>query len=236
MRMPLKNRSFAAALMAFLPLFASCGGKVLQVDAQRGTPTPVSRESLRKVFEAMDQITDMPAAKDACISTVVPEKPVPSSYSPGKCSDDPTKCLEECRAGDGGSCYALASLIEKTDETAVDYPDRLYLKACELRFVRGCTNHASRSIVRQPEDKGIQKCTADIVEKTCALEDPWGCAMYATLLAQGSGRNKDPDSALATAEKACKAGDEAPACVQAKKLIEAIKRMQKLESANRSNN
>jgi hypothetical protein len=222
--------------MVFLPFLASCGGRILQVDAQRGTPTPVSKESLRKVFEAMDQITDMPVGKDACISTIVPEKPVPSGYSPGKCSDDPAKCLEECRKGTGGSCYALALLIEKSGEITVDYPDRLHLKACELSIVSACTNHAARSIERQPEDKGIQKCTADTFEKTCALDDAWGCAMYAMLLVEGKGREKDLDSALATAEKACKYGDDVLGCRDAKKIIELIKRMQKLEPANRSNN
>ena len=70
----------------------------------------------------MDQITDMPVAKDACISTIVPEKPVPSGYTPGKCSDNPAKCLEECRKGTGGSCYALAFLSKKAVRRTLTIP------------------------------------------------------------------------------------------------------------------
>ena len=60
--------------------------------------------------------------------------------------------------------------------------------------------------------------------------------MYATFLAEGTGREKDLDGALAAAAKACKNGDEVPGCRDAKKVIELVKRLQKLEAANRSNN
>jgi TPR repeat protein len=175
----------------------------------------------------MDSSVEFAALRDMCPSTVVPGKAVASGYAAGKCSDGPLKCFEECKANNGGSCYALALLIEKNDDSAGDYPDRLHLRACELSIVSGCTNRAARMLEQYPDDKKIEKCTADTFEKTCSLEDPWGCNMYALALTAGKGREINLEEALKTAGKACKNGDEDTACQQSKKLVDVIKMIQK---------
>lgn len=219
-----------AIMVVLVPLLASCG-KLTKVSAQsanrNGAPAPTPNEKFREVFRAMDSTPKFAALRTICPSAVVPEKPVDSGYRRGKCSDDPLKCLEECKANKGGSCYALATLIEREDESPGDYPDRLYLRACELGVVSGCTNRAARVLEKYPDDRKIEKCATDTFEKTCSLEDPWGCTMFAWALTLGRGRDIDLEEALKMAGKACKYGEMDTACPQSKKLIDLIKRIQK---------
>lgn len=224
------SKLFTAILVVLVLLLASCG-KLTRVSAQSANrsaaPIPTPNEKFRPVFKAMDSSKEFAAVRDICPSTVVPAKSVASGYWPGKCSDDPLKCFEECKANNGGSCYALARLIEKDDESSGDYPDRLYLRACELGIVSGCTNRAARMLELYPDDKKIEKCTTDTFEKTCSLEDPWGCTMFAWALTLGRGRDIDLEEALKMAGKACKYGEMDTACPQSKKLIDLIRIIQK---------
>jgi TPR repeat protein len=202
------------------------------VPAADSTNRRFGHETLRQVSEIMDTYPDLNSTQFTCPSAIVPAKAVDSQFRQGKCSDDPLKCLEECRADNNGpSCYALANLMDNTTGVSDTYSAWLYYKACGTGIVSGCTNHAAGMLELNPDDEQVKKCSTETFEKTCALEDPWGCTAYSFALTEGIGHEVDLDAALAVADKACKNGEIDPACRQAKSLVELIRRKQKLPAS-----
>ena len=134
------------------------------------------------------------------------------------------QCYRECRRGDVDSCYWLASTLEhaKADDPAVQ---ALYQHACTLGEPSGCTNRAARLYLGNRRDAGVTACAARTFERTCALKDAWGCAMYGNALHEGVGVPQDDARALQALADACVNGDaSSPACGAAQELKEVIRK------------
>ncbi|WOB06876.1 hypothetical protein [Piscinibacter gummiphilus] len=76
--------------------------------------------------------------------------------------------------------------------------------------------------LEKEDDVAIQTCAARTFEKTCALDDPWGCTMYAFHLSKGRGVPVNRDMALAVLKKSCKYGPEDEACSYGRGLREQL--------------
>lgn len=146
------------------------------------------------------------------------------------CARNPNECLEKCNAKDADSCYSLAGLIQDHDKIENDVASVLYQRSCELGITSGCTNRAS-AIFEKDEIEGL-KCAGRTFEKTCEMNDPWGCTMFGLALAEGIGLAKNVPEALNALSKACDIAIDknGGACQRANELRDAIIRVQKLDS------
>ena len=122
-------------------------------------------------------------------------------YQAAGCAGNPDKCLEKCHANDANACYALSLLLNEQREKEEADTRALYLRPCKLGIVSGCTNNAAGKLNIAPNDEKIAKCAADTFEKTCSRDDSWGCTMYGTAWALGSGRPENIDEALSIYKK-----------------------------------
>ena len=132
-------------------------------------------------------------------------------------------CFHRCRKGDVDSCFWLANTLERADreDAAVQ---ALYQRACTLGEPSGCTNRAARMFLGQRRDAGVMKCAARTFERTCGLQDAWGCAMLGNALHEGTGVPRDEARALEVLANACHGTDDAtPPCVAARQLVEVIR-------------
>lgn len=145
-----------------------------------------------------------------------------SRLGPKDCERDPQNCLAECDKASGDSCQALARLVQ--DHTSIDseFADVLYRKACGLGITLGCTNAAAK-LFTLDGDQPVQ-CPARTFEKTCTLDDAWGCTMFGMSLALGRGVPIDKKKALLMLDKACTMSIDksSEACVNAKQLKDTI--------------
>jgi TPR repeat protein len=127
-----------------------------------------------------------------------------------------SRCLKRCDDGDGGWCYWLA--IGLQESRADPAAEALFMRACGLGIVSGCTNRAAGMLMKEDPDSRTQQCAARTFDKACDLDDPWACTMYATQLLQGTGVPKNEVLALSVLKKSCKYGPDDPACINARKL------------------
>lgn len=166
--------------------------------------------------------------KDAklCPSSLVPKDRSTDHLAADTCRTDPASCYSRCDSGDGGSCYWLANAVQQGGGK-VQTSEALFQRACKLGIVSGCTNRAAGMDMDAHKDKAVQRCTARTFAKTCSLDDPWGCTMYALHLSRGLGVKANPDLALRTLEKSCKYGADDPACGYARKIREDIEKRKK---------
>jgi TPR repeat protein len=162
-----------------------------------------------------------PAAE--CPADVMPAYQEDSHYFAGKCKGDLATCADRCQANDGGDCYALALALEGMEtETQSDEVvfEALYLRACRLGVVSGCTNRAAGMTVREPES--ADACAARTFAQTCERDDAWGCTMYGYHLMTGRGVEKDLDRAARMFRRACGYDETFAACTKAKRLLQEI--------------
>jgi hypothetical protein len=145
------------------------------------------------------------------------------------CESSPKLCLENCKKDDGNACYSLALLLEDKIRIEVEESSPLFLRSGKLGIISGCTNRAAYKMDLDSTDEKSSKCSADTFEKTCVMEDPWGCSMYGIMLAYGHGREKNFDEALKFLQKACKIDSdlESEACKGANNIKAQIEQFQK---------
>ena len=151
----------------------------------------------------------------ACPAAAMPKPETLLGVTKNKCK--PGKrgvCLKRCTAGNASACYWLATELQ-ADNAADDAADTLYVRACKLGIMSGCTNRAAGLLHRGSNDSATEKCVAQTFSIACAAADPWACTMYATLLANGKGVLKNEDLALEALAKSCKYGPGDPACSHA---------------------
>ena len=80
----------------------------------------------------------------------------------------------------------------------------------------------------EENDESAFRCIADTFEKTCALEDPWGCTMYGFILMKGVGRRLDYEASFKYFDKACRYSEARdPACTRAKELKTVARKTKK---------
>lgn len=160
----------------------------------------------------------------ACPMEIFPVQETKLNYRIESCGENPATCLNNCKNNDGNSCYALALLIQQKKGLDQDNSEALFLRACKLGMISGCTNRAAKLF--DSEDEKTVTCAAKTFEKTCEKNDPWGCAMYGLALSLGAGIPQNNQKALEVLKQPCKYKEEHDSCQAAKNLIEKIKESQ----------
>jgi len=167
------------------------------------------------VLKALE--TDQPSwlfPADACPADVMSNRNVAVQYLGNICIAAMGACVARCRLANANACYAaaLAAQTLKRDVAA----EALFLRACKLGVASGCTNGAAG----MPDEE--KACAIRSFEKTCKLDDPWGCTMFGAYLVRGDGIAKDHERARAVLAKSCKYGEEDEACRWAKGILQEI--------------
>ena len=122
-------------------------------------------------------------------------------------------CLIRCKAGVPGACYWLGQTLQ-SEGKARQAAEVLFQRSCKLGVASGCTNRAAGMALEKKNNEVTQACAAKTYQKTCALDDPWGCTMYAFHLSKGLGTTTNRELALQVLKKSCKYGPEDDACSQ----------------------
>jgi hypothetical protein len=222
------------ALLILITFIAGCSENKFPTLAKEDDKKRISEAQIRKIIENLQKKPEWLFTGDACPSDLMPEVERKIEYKAVGCADNPDKCLEKCQAEDANACYALSLLINEQQGREDDNTQALYLRACKLGIVSGCTNNAATKANWDSIDEKTAKCVADTFEKTCLREDSWGCAMYGMALTLGSGRKQDNDEAIKYLQKACsKFGKDSPACQSAREKL--IKKSPKDNFINANN-
>ena len=153
-----------------------------------------------------------------CPALLMPSRAATDTTEDESCYRAPTAaCLARCESDSAGSCYWLGQALMQRKA-----PDRayevLFQRSCKLGQASGCTNRAAGMLVEQSDALPAQQCAARTFEKTCALDDPWGCTMLGLHLSRGLGVAPNPKRALEVMRKSCKFGTDDPACSYAMRI------------------
>ena len=195
--------------LALVPLLAACAT----------APPPSPLEGALRGLEAR------PAwlfGAERCPADVMP--PAEAAFRPLErlCETDLPTCLERCQGSEASACYWAALRVQALhrDEAA---SEALFLRACALGVVSGCTNRAAGMTKNGTEGAAATRCAVRTFERTCHANDPWGCTMFGFHLMKGLGIDRDPDRAARILELACvRFGEEDPACARARELMEEL--------------
>jgi hypothetical protein len=208
---------FVLGLFGVLALFADAAR------SQPSTPSPPPELSTADLA-ALNRLRERPSwlfpATD-CPADIMPSYEDDSAYVAGQCKGDLATCADRCKSDSAIDCYALALALERM-ETDVDVFQALYLRACRLGIPSGCTNRAAGMTYREPRSAKSETCAARTYQKTCRLNDAWGCTMYGEHLMYGDGVGKDVELAIRMFRKACGFDEKFEACVKAKRLLKEI--------------
>jgi hypothetical protein len=135
---------------------------------------------------------------DDCPVDVAPERVELVKYLSEGCAPDIRTCMKACKGGDANACYAAALRTQELKKSPAR-SEALFLRACRLGIVSGCTNRAA-GILLEPESPVRARCAARTFERMC----------------------RDVDRALRVLPTACLANEKDPACTAARELIEKI--------------
>lgn len=208
-----------------LTLFVSCNQSTSSI--QENSPEykkKIFGSQTQNVIENLQRKPDWLFTSDACPIELMPESEQKIEFKAIGCADNPDNCLEKCKANDANSCYALALLLDEQRGKEAEDTQALYLRACKLGIVSGCTNYAAGKSNLFPEDESAAKCAAETFEKTCAKNDSWGCSMYGFFLANGTGVKKDLNKAVEALDKSCAvSGENSQVFKASRKIKESIK-------------
>ncbi len=164
-------------------------------------------------------------AADVCPFEIFPKAEDEKFYPFDACAKYADVCLDKCQNNDGAACYSLAVSVQLKKGAYQDISEFLFLRACKLGVISGCTNRAAGILSRGETDEKSAACAINTFEKTCEKNDSWGCTMFGFMLHRGMSRPKDDEKALQALSKSCKDGEEDDdACIKAKELIEEIKK------------
>ncbi len=192
----------------------------------------IAEAQTQKVIISLQQKPEWLFTDEVCPADIMPDVEKKIEYKAAGCADNPDKCLEKCQMDDANACYALSLLLNEQRGREEADTQALYLRACKLGIVSGCTNNAAGKLNIAPEDNKTVKCSADTFEKACLKNDSWGCAMYGLALGNGSGREQNTGEALKVLQKTCSiSGSESSACQSARKTEELIK---EIEQSNKT--
>ena len=152
---------------------------------------------------------------DTCPVDVMAAREIKPDYSIDRCATGLERCLDNCRTGDANDCYASALVLQKVRNNSVS--EALFLKACALGMVSGCTNRAAGM-----EDSGRVACVIQTFQRGCDYNDPWACTMLGFHLLRGIGVAKDHERARQVLSKSCRFGETDQACSYARRLMTGI--------------
>jgi TPR repeat protein len=154
---------------------------------------------------------------DTCPADLMPARETHLDFSVARCSAALDQCVDHCRAGDASDCYSAALVIQKAGSRHLS--EVLFLKACGLGYVSGCTNRAAG----MDSGEGIH-CAIRTYQLGCDRKDPWACTMAGFHLIRGIGVEKDLDRARKAFSQSCYLGDDDEACIRGKALLKEIDR------------
>jgi hypothetical protein len=97
-----------------------------------------STDALKIVEELEASWPDWLPNLDKCPADLMPVHESPFNFSIERCSTSMSQCIDHCRAGDANDCYATALVVQKIKSSPLS--ESLFLKACTLGLVSGCTN------------------------------------------------------------------------------------------------
>jgi hypothetical protein len=179
-------------------------------------PLPAAAADSAKMLDDLEASRpDWLHAPDKCPADVMPARETSIDYSTDRCAAAPDQCLRRCQAGNAGDCYTSALILQKIRDNSVS--EALFLKACTLGVISGCTNRAAG--MDRPEGDA---CAIRTFQSACDRNDPWACTMIGFHLIRGIGIAKDRGRARQALSKSCRYGDDDPACEYAKRLLKEI--------------
>lgn len=143
---------------------------------------------------------------------LLPDRFVENHFDPEGCSGGRLEqCVNDCEAGIGHRCYSLALETQRDDALASHLDLEFFKSACKAGLASGCTNALSGSA------DATSRCSARAFQRLCdGPGDPWACTMH--LRAMLAGGSRDVDQLTSAAQRACRASEDDPACVEAKRL------------------
>jgi|SRR5262245_30880247 TPR repeat protein len=153
---------------------------------------------------------------DKCPADEIPARATKSGYYEGRCEGALEQCLQSCRDGKAGDCYASALVLQKVKGDS-SIPDALFHRACALGVTSGCTNRAAK----MDSGPGVA-CAIRTFTAACDRDDPWACTMIGMHLARGIGIGKDHERAKQVLSKSCRHGEVDEACRAAKALMKEM--------------
>ena len=215
------------SVLVLVSLLSGCAQLSSQLRSQSPIQPSAPRNNLAEqrvaIVEQLERDADLFFPPFECPGDVMPGTENAVQHRAEDCDRNPADCLKHCIAENGSACYGLALWLQAQEEIEKKYPEAVFLRACKLGIISGCTNRAAGMLASETNDIVALECIARTFEQTCAKEDPWGCTMYGIVLSQGIGRTQDLKKAAEVLPKACnKHGPSDPACQQAQKLREQI--------------
>jgi len=149
-----------------------------------------------------------------CPRELLPDTLTEFDYDRRVCENHLTKCVENCRGGDGGQCFIAALTHQQLENDA--HADGLFQQACEKGMAAGCTNIAASLRVN---NGGDQKCVADTFVAACRGGDAWGCTMSGLVYWDGEGVAVDRKKAKSYFDQSCSIDADFEACNYGKSII-----------------
>ncbi len=177
-----------ALLVMLIMLFVNCAQFEFPSLSKVDDKKKIAEAQTKKVIETLKKKPEWLFTGDVCPADIMPAIEKKIEYKAAGCADNPDKCLEKCQADDANACYALSLLLDEQRGKEEADTQALYLRACKLGIVSGCTNNVAGKSNIAPDDDKTAKCAADTFEKACSRNDSWGCAMYGLALGNGLGR------------------------------------------------
>lgn len=98
-----------------------------------------------------------------------------------------------CELNEGPSCFGLAFMYENGDGVIRDVNTAfsLYSKACDLNVGKSCTRLAYEYFTTNNTNKDQQKKSAQLFQKSCILQDSFGCGFLGLMYYHGEGVIQD---------------------------------------------
>jgi hypothetical protein len=178
--------------------------------------SPAGAADATKIVEELEASWPVWLPKpDQCPADLMPAQEGSQQFSIEGCSADIEQCIERCRAGDAGSCYSAALVLQRFRNSLVSLA--LFQRACASGFVSGCTNEAAGLDAGRGE-----ACAIRTYGLACDHNDPWACTMIGFHLTRGIGVDKDHERARKALAKSCRFGDDDDACRSAKSLLKEL--------------
>lgn len=152
-------------LMAIVLTCAACSQFKSSTHSKEENQKLIAEAQTQSVIEKLQQKPEWLFTDDACPSDIMPEVERKIEYKALGCADKPEKCLEKCQDDDANACYALSLLLDEQRGKEAADTQALYLRACKLGVVSGCTNYAAGKSNIEPDNESALKCSAETFEK-----------------------------------------------------------------------
>ena len=176
-------------------------------------------DAQRAALERVAARPDWLLPSDDCPADVVPERD-DARVVADLCLPRLLNCLSGCEDGDDTLCQSAALAVQDLGDP--DGAEALFLRACRLGNMSGCTNRAAGILTYgSGEEEGL-RCATRTFEKTCEAGDPWGCTMLGLHLVRGIGIDPDYERAQNVLRLACEVDETDPACAAARETASQI--------------